>query len=101
VVKGFAANDGDRLVFASGVTPNVVGVTELHPMSMTGAGDTGRRIGYDLDGDGREDSYVVVMDAPAPMTLHKAAVMETTEPADVPLQGVHAAAHITITFIGQ
>lgn len=100
VVSGFAASDGDRLVFADGATPVVVEVTALHPLSTTMAGETGRRIGYDLDGDGREDSYVVVLDAPAPMELHRAAATETTEPGVV-LQGVPAAAHITITFIGQ
>ena len=102
VVSGFSVGEGDRLVFANGATPAVVEVTELHPLSTSAAGvvgESGRRIGYDLDGDGREDAYVVVLDAPAALTLHKAADI-AIEPAAT-LVGAPPTTSIVVVFIGQ
>jgi hypothetical protein len=102
VVAGFSAGEGDRLVFANGVTPTVVEVTELQPFAAHVPGveaEAGRRIGYDLNGDGREDAYVVVLDAPAPVVLHKAA--DTAFEPAVTVQGVAPAASLAVVFIVQ
>ena len=112
VVSNFAFSEGDRLVFSNGLTPKVVEVTELKPLSLNATGvnaEAGRRIGYDLNGDGREDAFVVVLDAPEPLQLHKAAVFGAADISIVPdhtvnVQGVAApavAASILVVFIGQ
>ena len=70
-VADFAPHEGDRLAFAGGVNPAVVETTKLRP--LTSAGQSGEKISYDVDGDGRPDAFVIVLDAQTDLVLHRAA----------------------------
>ncbi len=66
VVLDYNEAQGDRLVFANDANPpKIVSVegaslTDLDPAAnFVGASIAGRRIGFDLDGDGREDVHIL------------------------------------------
>jgi hypothetical protein len=111
VVEGFTAAEGDRFVLSNGLAPTVTTVATLPEVSnaIPGAGPgangttvviSGHRYGFDLNGDGREDAFVVVLTANdgAPV-LHQAANTAITSDAPVAPAG-QADAGMTLLSVG-
>jgi hypothetical protein len=111
VVEGFTAAEGDRFVLSNGLAPTVTTVATLPEVSnaIPGAGPgangttvviSGHRYGFDLNGDGREDAFVVVLTAnDAAPVLHQAANTAITSDAAVAPAG-QADAGMTLLSVG-
>jgi hypothetical protein len=93
VILDYNEAQGDRLVFANDANPpQIVSVEDanlagFNPVaSFVGASIAGRRIGFDLDGDGREDVHILFGgDSPVSFTHVAANVREMDPTAAMPM----------------
>ncbi|MET0336258.1 MAG: hypothetical protein ABW063_00705, partial [Caulobacter sp.] len=93
VILDYNESQGDRLVFANDATPpKIVSIEDANlagfnpAASFVGAAIAGRRIGFDLDGDGREDVHILFGgDSPVSVTQIAANVREHDSLAAMPV----------------